>query len=267
MTPRTEETAQSPLATGRSVLPAAAPPALYGLCIGAITLLLIAVAGPSGITRLAAGFYWHYGAVLVAGLAIVVLAAAAVAAVRRRLPVWSYTWVAALAAGVLIALNLVIEDRAVVLTPAVDVGALVIFGVAGVLTFGTTLARGWRHSGLYSLGISATLGLSLCFFGVAGLFDPGLGALAVLAGLAQAGLVYAYVIGGDGSRLATLVGAAIVSAALAWRVEALFRVVYPARDMSQFWLLVGLLIMPLILGPLFGSAATTVRTRLSRRAD
>jgi len=239
---------------------------LYGLCVAAITLFLVTIGGPSEITRLARGPVWHHGALVLGLIALAALVGAAVVAVRGRLPVWSYTWIGAGMTGLLIALNLVVEDRDFVLTPAIDVTLLVLLALSALITFGTAVARGWQHSGLYTLGIAATLGLALCFFGVAGPFHIYLGVLAALLGAIEAALVYLYVRSSNAVRFVSLAGVGAANVAVAWIVEWVFRCAHPERGLGQFWSLAAMLTALLAGGALVGLLGHCARRKL-RRAD
>jgi hypothetical protein len=161
-------------------------------------------------------------------------------------------------------LNLVVEDRDFVISPVVDTIALMHFLLSGLVTFGTAVSRGWQHAGLFSIGLCATLGPSLCFFGVAGPFQSNLGLLAVLLGGVEAMLVYAYVRRSNVVRIAALIGVAAANAGVAWTVEWLFRSANPSRDIAQFWHLVAILTVALFGGTLLGLPGRFVRRVLGR---
>jgi hypothetical protein len=254
----------------RGAFAAALPLFLFGLCVAAITLFLMSIGGPSQILRLARGPSWHNLALVVGAITLAALVVAAVVAVRRRLPAWSYTWIGAGMTGLLVSLTLVSEDRDFVISQAVDLTLLVIFLSSALITFGTVVLRGWQHTGLFSIGVCGTLGLSLCFFGVAGPFQTNLGLLAALLGGVEAMLVYAYVRSvrrSDIVRIAVLVGVAVANAGVAWRVEWLFRASNPSRDISQFWYLVTLMTTVLFGGTCAGLPGPFVRRLFSRKRD
>lgn len=251
----------------RQAFAAAMPLFLFGLCVGAITLFLLAIGGPSQIVNVARGPLWHNLALVIGTITLAALVAAAVAAIMRPLPVWSYTWIGAGMTGLLIALNLVAEDRDFVISPVIDITMLVLFLLSGLVTFGTAVSRGWQHAGLFSIGVCATLGLSLCFFGVAGPFQSNLGLLAILLGGADSVLVYAYVRRSKSVRIAALIGVGAANAAVSWIVEQLFRSSNPSRDISQFWYLVAILTVLLFGGTLLGLPGGFARRVLSRVRD
>jgi hypothetical protein len=248
----------------RRAFAAAAPFFLFGSCVAAITLFLLAIGGPSQIANVARGSLWHNLALVIGGIALAALVAAAVAAIRRRLPVWSYTWIGAGSTGLLVALNLVVEDRSFVISPVVDITVLALFLLSGLITYGSAASRGWQHSGLYSIGVCATLGLSLCFFGVAGPFHLYLGLLAALLGGVESVLVFAYVRQSDAVRIAALVGVGAANVGVAWIVEWLFRASDLSRDVSQFWALAAILTVLLIGGTLLGLPGRFLRGVLGR---
>jgi hypothetical protein len=237
---------------------------LFGLIVAAIAVLLVRIGGPSEITALARGPVWHYGALVVGLIALAALVGAAVFALRGRLPAWSYPWIGAGLTGLLIALNLVVEDRDFVLAPALDVFLLVLLVLSATITFGTAAARGWPHSGLYTIGLVATLGLALCFFGVAGPFCVYLGALAAGLGGLEASLVYLYLRGSNAARIAALVGVGAANTLVAWIVESIFRSAHPERGLGQFWSLAALLGALLVGGTLSGIVGSALRARLGR---
>jgi hypothetical protein len=241
---------------------AALPLLLFGLCVAAITLFLVAIGGPSHILRLARGPVWHNGALVVGLIALAALIGAALVALAGRLPVWGYTWIGAGLTGLLIALNLVVEDRAFVLSPLIDVTLLVFLALSALITFGTAALRGWQHSGLYTVGLGATLGLSLCFFGVAGPFHAYLGGLAALLAAIEAALVYAYLRGSNAARAACLICVGAANIGIAWIVEWIFRSAHPAREIEQFWVLAAMLTALLVGGTLAGVLGAIIRRRL-----
>ena len=251
--------------TRRGAFAAAAPLLLFGLCVAAITLFLLAVGGPSQITNLAVPARWHTLALVVGALALGALLAAALVSLMHRLPVWSYTWIGTAMIGFLVALNLVAEDRATVLSPVLDITALALFLLSGLVTYGTAAMRGWQHAGLFSIGLCATLALSLCFFGVAGPFQTHLGWVAALLGLVDAALAVAYVRRSNTVRMAVLAGVGATNTGVAWLVERLFRSQHPTRDISQFWLLAALLTGLLTGGTLLGVPARLLRQALGRK--
>jgi hypothetical protein len=237
---------------------------LFGLCVAAIALFLFTIGGPSEIVSLARGPVWHYGALVVGLAALAALVTVAGSALRGRLPAWSYTWIGAMLAGTLIALNLVVEDRAFVLAPAVDVALLVLLALATLITYGSAASRGWPHSGLYTVGVCGTLGLALCFFGVAGPFQTYLGGLAALLGILEAALVYAYLHGSNAVRVLCLAGVGVANVGIAWTVEWVFRSAHPDRGIEPFWSLAALLTALLVGGTLAGIPGAFLRRILTR---
>jgi hypothetical protein len=238
---------------------------LFALCVAAITVFLLVIGGPSQIAIVARGSVWHNSALVAGAVVLAALAAAAVVAVRRRLPAWAYTWTGAGATGLLVVFNLVVEDRSFVILPTVDIAALALFALSGLITYGTAASRGWQHSGLHSLAVCATLGQSLCFFGVAGPFRIQLGLLAVLLGALEALAVFAYVRRSDAVRIGALIGVGAANVSVAWVVEWLFRAADVTRDVSQFWALALLLTALLVGGTLLGLPGRFLRRALGRK--
>jgi hypothetical protein len=248
-------------------LVAAIPLLLFGLGVAAITLFLLAIGGPGQIVDLARASWWHNLALAIGLIDLVALIVLAARAVLQRLPVWSYTWIGAGLTGFLVVLNLVSEDRDFVISPAGDLIAVGLFFLSSLITFGAAAARGWQHSGLYSLGVSATLGMSLCFFGVAGPFHFHLGLLAAFLGGAEAALVYVYIRRSKATRIAALLGVGTANAGVAWIVEWLFRSSNPSRGINQFWYLTLILTVLLFGGTLLGLTGRFLRRVLTQRRD
>lgn len=251
----------------RRAFAAALPLLLFGLVVAAITFFLLTIGGPSQIVNLARAPLWHNLALVVGAITLVALILVAVVAILRRLPVWSYTWIGAGLTGLLIVLNLVTEDRGFIISPVVDITVLVLFLLSALVTFGTAASRGWQHTGLFSIGVCATLGSSVCFFGVAGPAQFSLGLLAALLGGAEALLVYAYVRRSNAVQIAALISVGAANVGVSWIVEWVFRSSNPSRDISQFWYLVVLLTALLFGGTLVGLPGQFMRRVLSRKRD
>ncbi len=245
---------------------AAMPLLIFGMCVAAITLFVLVVGGPSQIEKVLARPQWHILAIVVAMLVLVVLITAAVFATKGRLPCWSYTWIGSCMAGMLIALNLVIEDRDFVISPSIDITFLALFLLSGLITYGVAALRGWVHTGLFTIGFMGPLGLSLCFFGIAGPFYPNLGLLAVLLGGIESLLVYVYIRHSKIARLATLFCVGIINAGVAWIVEWLFRQSNPGREIGQFWSLLVLLTLLMVGGTLLGLPGKVIGQRYILRS-
>jgi hypothetical protein len=118
-------------ATRRDALLAALPPALFGLSI-AIFLLLpvplgrLVIGGPTRV-RYGAGINnvgLQVGIVVVL-LTTLILAAGAVIAAARQLPVWGHSWTGAAVMAILFALVAAGDDRPYLVSPAGDVLILI----------------------------------------------------------------------------------------------------------------------------------------------
>ena len=244
----------------------ALPPLLYGLAIAAIALVLLAIGGPSGIVDVWGPSAPHTIGLVVGLVMLIALVIAGVLSALNRLPVWVYTWVGADLAGLLLVLNLVAEDRAYVVSTIGDIVVLALFFLGGLATAGSAALKGWRPAGLLGIGLSATVGLSLCFWVVAGPFHLGLGLLAAPLGLAMAVLAYVYFCGPDVSRMAALLGTGLLSAAVAWGVDRVFQSwdLFQGQP-SQFWFLLAVSGGPLVLAPLGGLLGELLRRALVGR--
>jgi hypothetical protein len=260
------------LEDGRQALAAALPPLIFGLAIVAMFLIIVpldrvVIGGPSRVAGLYApslrltvglGVGLAMGGVLVIG--------GLVAAVRR-LPAWGYTWVGAGLMGLFLLLVLLGDDREFLISPAADVAVVALFLLAGLAALGAAALRGWRQAGLLSLGLSATLGLSLCFWVVAGPFNRlDLALLAGPLGLLVAALTYAYARGADLTRVAALLGAGLTNAGLAWMAARVWQPWFHARGgLSAAWPLLAIATAILLAGPLLGLLGRPLRRALGWR--
>ena len=237
----------------RQALVAALAPFLVGLGGTGITVMLLLIGGPSQVVQIGGPAFPHTFALIAIVVTLALLAAAALTAAVGRLPFWAWPWVAVDMIGLVVALNLTIEGRAVVFSPAVDVGVLALFFLASLTVLGAAAARGWQQIGLLSVGVATTMGLSLCFWIAAGPFRSDLGLLAGLLGLAFAALTYAYARRSKRARVAVLLTIALANGVLAWFVDRAFL----AWDLfpDQTSLLLPLIVFstgPLLGGPLLG---------------
>ena len=243
----------------RSALVAVLPTFLFGLLVSAITVFLLIIGGPSQITNLAEAVHWHNVALVVGAVALTILVYAGIVAFRGHLSVWSYTWIGAGFTGLLIVMFLVAEDRAFVITPTMDIIVLAISFISGLIVYLTAAVRGWEHTGLLSIGFCATLGLSLCFLGVAGPFQIQLGLIAFIMGLILSLLVYFYTRLSNKTRIAVLVSVGVANAGIAWMVEDGFRSSNPSRGMDQYWNLLFIITVLLVVGTLGGHIGPRLR--------
>jgi hypothetical protein len=108
---------------------------------------------------------WRFNiSIVVMLIAVILLPLGGLTAVARRLAGWGYIWVGAGLMGVFLVLLMLGGDREFLISPAADAAVAVLLLLAGVAALGAAALRGWQQAGLVSLGLSATLGLSLCFF-------------------------------------------------------------------------------------------------------
>jgi len=237
----------------RHAVAAALPPLLMGTGIAIISSAIRAAGGPHLVGGALDPSLPHGFAI---GAAVVMLATACISSVLAgldRLPLWSFSWVATDFVGLVVALNLVVEDRSFVVSPAADLVALLLLLLAGLTVLAAAVLRGWRHAGLLSLGFSAALALSLCFWAVAGPSRHDLGWLAAVAGLLLAALTYVFVVGSGPECIAVLWASGALCAGLSWMADSAFQSweQFPGQP-RLLWPLLGLTWAPLIVGPLLG---------------
>jgi hypothetical protein len=208
----------------------------------------------------------HTFALIAAVVMLAVLVVAALIAIAHRLPLWAYPWMAVDAIGLMVVLNLAAEDRAFVFSPTADIVVLVLFFLASLTTLGTAALRGWQRTGLLSVGFSATMGLSLCFWAIAGPFRSDLGLLTAPLGLLMAALTYAYVRGSDSVRIAVLLSIGLTNTGLTWAVDRVFRSwdLFPDES-SLLWPLLAFSTGPLLGGPLLGLLGQRLHLAFQRK--
>jgi hypothetical protein len=244
---------------------AALPLFLYGLLIGCIALFLFMIGRPPTplqITDIAQASVWHNSAIIVGAIALSVLILAAIFAFKNRLATWSYTWLGALLTGFIITLFLVGEDRDFMISKPIDIAVLTLAALSCLVIFCSVALKGWRHTGLLSMGFCGTLGLSLLFFQVFRPFLLYLCPVSILHGLMYAILVYVYVRShSDTARIALIIGLAFSNIGESWIIEAISRYYNPSRDISQFRNLIVLLTVPLLFGTLSGIPGQFIRQK------
>jgi hypothetical protein len=200
---------------------------------------------------------------VVSAISLSALVYATIAAIRNRLALWSYTWVGATMVGLVVSLNLVLDDRAFAFSRGTDVAIIVLVLLSCLVVFCRVALMGWQHTGLFSIGVCGVLGLSIVFFGVAGASEYHVGLLSGLLGLVEATLVYAFLRSRSNAvRVLVVLGVGCANVAVAWIIEAVFRATVPSRPMSQFWLLAALLSGLLLGGTLAGVAGRFVRRKV-----
>jgi hypothetical protein len=155
-------------ANRKTAIIAALPLLLFGLLIAGIAAFLSAIGRPSQIVNIGEAVHWHYTALIVSAISLLLLLFAAVASIKTTLPIWSYTWSVTVLSGFIVSMNLVLDDRIVAISRWVDL-TVVGLAILSCLVFAFRVAtQGWQHTGLLSIGFCGTLGLALCFFSVAG---------------------------------------------------------------------------------------------------
>ncbi|MDY7078210.1 MAG: hypothetical protein SXV54_14945 [Chloroflexota bacterium] len=246
----------------RLAIVAALPLFLFGLLIAGIAAFLLIIGGPSQIMRLGVDLLWHNLAIAVSAISLLILVYAAVAAIKNRLAIWSYNWIGAVIVGLVVALNLVLDDRVLAFSKAVDITIVTLVLLSCLVIFYCVALKGWQHTGLISAGFCGMLGLSLIFWGVAGTSQSHIGLFSALLGLIEAILVYVFLRSRSKTVcILSIIGVGIVNIAVSWIIEAIFRSSNPSRDIDQFWFLAALLTGLLLGGTLSGMAGQFVRRR------
>jgi len=246
----------------RQTLVAAMPPFLFGMGIAVVGGTLLALGGPphevdlSGLSG--AGFI---AGMVVGLLPVVVLFVGGVLATARRLPAWGYTWVGAALTGVFLVLVLVGDEREFLISPAADFVVVVLVLLTGLVAVGAAALRGWREAGLVSMGYSATLGLSLCFWVVASPFERyDLALLGAPLGLLVAALITVYINGSDAARVAALLGVGVVDAGLTWMAQQVWQPWFNIHGgPSPIAALLAILIGLLMVGPVLSLLGRPLR--------
>jgi hypothetical protein len=267
--PETREYANWSIASRRQALVAALPPLLYGL----------GIAMKEPVT----GGAWY--AVppwrLAAGVAMVLIPAAVIAigglfALVRRLPDWGYTWVGAALMGLALLVKTLAEERAdqgqFLISPVGDAAVGVVVLLAGLAVLIVAALRGWQQAGMVSIGLSATLGLSLCAtVAVPPFHRHDLALLAGPLGLLVAVLTYAYARGPGSARglgltrIVILASVELVNVGLTWMADQAWQAWLLARGRpSPLWPLLVLLTGSLAAGPFLGLLGRPLRRALGR---
>lgn len=248
----------------RQAVVAALPPLLFGLGIAVASLLR---GGP---------WYAMPAWRLILGVAVGLIPAAVIAggglvALVRRLPDWGYTWVGATLMGVLLLAQTMADELAeegrFLISPVEGPVAGVLILLAVLTALSAAALRGWPQAGLVSIGLSATLGLSLCFAVTAGPFHRhDLALLAGPLGLLSAALIYAYARGSGLARIAVLLGFWLLNAGLVCMANQAWQTWLIARGKpSPAWPLLVLLTGLLLVGPFLALLVWPLR-RVLRRA-
>jgi hypothetical protein len=244
---------------------AALPVLLVGAGVALVTAVVDKAGGAPAMRGVLGPSFAHSFALWAAAVMLIAACGAAALATMNRLPLWSWSWVATDFVGVSVALNLVAEERPFVISPGVDGVALLLCLLAGLTVLSTAALRGWKRCGLLSLGFSATLALSLCFWAAAGPSRYDIGLLAAPAGLLLAALVYLFPRGSGPERLVALSATGLVGVGLSWAVNRAFHTwTQSAGETSLLRPLLALTVGPPLVGPLLGLLAPRLRRALSR---
>jgi len=247
----------------RQALAAALPPLIFSLGI-ALSWQVISVPWHTAPP-------WRLIAGVVVGLApAAVIAIGGLIALVRRLPDWGYVWVGAAMMGMALLLQALAEERAEVgaflISPVADIVMVLVVLLAGLVVLSVAALRGWPQAGLMSIGLAATLGLSL-FYAVAipPFYRRDVALLAVPLGLLVAALTYVYARGSDLVRIAVLAGIELVNVGIAWAADRVWQDWLLARGQpSPLLPLLVLLTGALLAGPLLGLLGRPLRGVLGR---
>ncbi|MDY6877379.1 MAG: hypothetical protein SWK90_14405 [Chloroflexota bacterium] len=247
----------------RQALVAALPPLLFSLGI-ALSWQVIGVPWHTAPP-------WRLITGVVVGLApAAVIAIGGLIALVRRLPDWGYVWVGAAMMGLVLLLKVLAEERAEVgvflISPVADIIVMLVILLAGLVVLSVAALRGWPHAGLMSIGLAATLGLSLFqMVAVPPFYRLDVALLSVPLGLLVAALTYVYARGADLARIAVLVGVELVNVGIAWAADRVWHDWLLARGQpSPLLPLLVLLTGALLAGPLLGLLGRPLRGVLRR---
>lgn len=187
------------------------------------------------LNALIAGSPWYelprwrlYLGAAVGLLPMLAIGAGALLALTRRFPDWGWTWLGATFMGGVIFLKTIVEELADEGRPLLTQGgelalAFVILLVGGGLLLAAAL-RGWRRSGLLSLGFSGIFGLALFqAFSAGPFFRHDLTLLSAPCGLLAAALIAAFVRGSDPVRLSVVVGMAVFNVGIVMAANVVWR--------------------------------------------
>lgn len=242
----------------------ALPLFLFGLLITCITIFLFIIGGPSQIRNLNIDYLWHNLAIVISLIALGALLYVTICALRNHLTIWSYTWLGSVLIGLVVSLNLVLDDRAFAFSKVIDFSIVILIVLFCLIIFFKIALNGWLHTGLLSIGLCGTLGLSLTYFSVAGSgpFHASIGLLASVSGLIEAFIVYIFLLNESTKiRILLIAGVGVINIGIAWVVESIFRSTMPSRDINQFIMLAILLSGILLGGTLSGNAGQFIRRK------
>lgn len=240
---------------GKLAIIAALPLFLFGLLISSITIFLLSHGSPRPLELLeiARASIWHNSAIIVWGISFFVIIYGAILAFRNRLAIWSYTWIGAILIGYLVCLYLVSEDLDIIISKAIDITVLTLSLLSCLIIFCYVVLKGWRHTGLISIGFCGTFGLALLFFQVFKPFLIYLCYASVLLGLVNAILVYIFLrTHSDAVRIILIVSLSCINIGISWTIE---------RDINEFWNLAAFLTGFLLVGTLSGIPGQFIRRK------
>ena len=247
----------------REAIIATLPPLLFGLGIAANALIL---GGP-----------WHAVPRWRLNLSIVaILTPAAVVAIGglitliRRLPDWGYTWLGACLAGLFLLADVVGEELAESgnnpIPPAGQTAIAVLLLLLILVALIIAALRAWQKAGLVSIGLSATMGLSLCgAVSSAPFHRHDLALLAAPVGILLAVLIYVYARRSATIQITVVLAVGMLNVGLALIADQAWRdwLVAHGRP-SLLWPLSLLLTGLLLAGPVVGLLVRPLRHMLGR---
>lgn len=247
----------------REAIVATLPPLLFGLGIAANAVIL---GGPwYAVPR------WRLILSIVAVLTpAAVVAIGGLIALIRRLPDWGYTWLGACLAGLFLLANVVGEELAESgmnpIPPAGEfaIGVLLLLVLLGALIMAALSA--WQRAGLVSIGLSATMALSLCGAVSSPPFHRrDLALLAAPVGILLAVLIYVYVRRSATVQIAVVLGVGVLNVGLALIANQAWHdwLVAQGRP-SPLWPLSVILTGLLLAGPVVGLLVRPLRHMVGR---
>lgn len=111
----------------------------------------------------------------------------------RRLPVWSYSWIGISLVGFLGLLNILSSQPNINIPYMIEIIIIIIFLAFGCTVLFLILTRGWQESGLFSMSLSAVLGMILLFIAANTSGPYYVNYLIIAAGLAISAIIFFYV--------------------------------------------------------------------------
>jgi hypothetical protein len=247
----------------RLALTAGLPPFLLGLGVALSSLLH----GAQWQSMPSWRFYLSIAALLIPAA---VVAGGGLFALFKKMPDWSLTWVGTGFIGFVLLLKGIADEQADVgkflISQSGDSILTIVLFIIGLGLLGIVSLRGWRNAGLLSIGLSVTLGLSVCGYITAAPFNRhDLSLIALPVGLLLALLIYLYIRGSDMTRFAVLLGVAILNVGTVLMANQVWRDWLTSRNKPSPILPLLVLIMALLLsGPVMGAMVQPIRKALGR---